>query len=193
MYYKLITTVSLLIISFSASAGTISATPSAAIDQVNFFESIGQSFEAIDTNVEAGLAFRCINCSSLNDDNLLYSLYEGVGTAGTLLDTQEFSLADNFSGFFLADFSDIDLVIGDLYSLVVDVIGESPFWGLSRASRNSELSPFLGDAIRQGTAFPDDTFAIQVTGVSVVPVPAAAWLFGSAMLGLLGFSRRKKA
>ena len=29
--------------------------------------------------------------------------------------------------------------------------------------------------------------------VSTVPVPAAAWLFGSGLLGLVGFARRKKA
>lgn len=32
-----------------------------------------------------------------------------------------------------------------------------------------------------------------VHGVSAVPVPAAAWLFGSGLLGLVGFARRKKA
>ena len=31
------------------------------------------------------------------------------------------------------------------------------------------------------------------TGVSAVPIPAAAWLFGSGLLGLVGVSRRKKA
>ena len=30
-------------------------------------------------------------------------------------------------------------------------------------------------------------------GASVVPVPAAAWLFGSGLLGLVGIARRKKA
>ena len=30
-------------------------------------------------------------------------------------------------------------------------------------------------------------------GYSVVPVPAAAWLFGSGLIGLVGFARRKKA
>jgi hypothetical protein len=35
-------------------------------------------------------------------------------------------------------------------------------------------------------------FDVQVTGVSTVPVPAAAWLFGSAILGLVGVGRRKK-
>lgn len=38
-----------------------------------------------------------------------------------------------------------------------------------------------------------DSFRIDTLEVSAVPVPAAAWLFGSALLGMFGFSRRKKA
>jgi hypothetical protein len=30
-------------------------------------------------------------------------------------------------------------------------------------------------------------------GSTVVPVPAAVWLFGSGLLGLIGIARRKKA
>jgi len=33
---------------------------------------------------------------------------------------------------------------------------------------------------------------VQLT-VSAVPVPAAVWLFGSALIGLVGFSKRRKA
>lgn len=33
-----------------------------------------------------------------------------------------------------------------------------------------------------------NTFSMQ----AVVPVPAAAWLFGSGAIGLLGFSKRSK-
>ncbi|MCP3675834.1 MAG: PEP-CTERM sorting domain-containing protein [Gammaproteobacteria bacterium] len=29
--------------------------------------------------------------------------------------------------------------------------------------------------------------------VSAVPVPAAFWLFGTALIGLIGFSKRRKA
>ena len=29
--------------------------------------------------------------------------------------------------------------------------------------------------------------------VSAVPVPAAVWLFGSGLIGLIGIARRKKA
>jgi len=35
-------------------------------------------------------------------------------------------------------------------------------------------------------------WAVQSGDVSAVPVPAAAWLFGSGLLGLIGIARRKK-
>ena len=35
--------------------------------------------------------------------------------------------------------------------------------------------------------------AFEVFNVSSVPVPAAVWLFGSGLLGLIGIARRKKA
>ncbi|MDH5396415.1 MAG: VPLPA-CTERM sorting domain-containing protein [Gammaproteobacteria bacterium] len=42
--------------------------------------------------------------------------------------------------------------------------------------------------------FLDDTDLVAATApaVSAVPVPAAAWLFGSALLGFIGVNRRKK-
>ena len=36
-------------------------------------------------------------------------------------------------------------------------------------------------------------WAVQSGDVSAVPVPAAVWLFGSGLIGLVGFARRKKA
>jgi len=39
---------------------------------------------------------------------------------------------------------------------------------------------------------PTSDFAFQIAGnVSAVPVPAAVWLFGSGLIGLIGFARRK--
>lgn len=37
----------------------------------------------------------------------------------------------------------------------------------------------------------DATFTGEVYSISAVPVPAAAWLFGSALLGLVGMGRRR--
>jgi len=33
----------------------------------------------------------------------------------------------------------------------------------------------------------------SISPISTVPVPAAAWLFGSGLIGLVGLARRKKA
>lgn len=38
-----------------------------------------------------------------------------------------------------------------------------------------------------------EKFNITVSGVAAVPVPAAVWLFGSGLLGLVGVARRKKS
>jgi len=54
------------------------------------------------------------------------------------------------------------------------------------------------------TSFTDDSFYLKVASsshglvsstfaISSVPVPAAAWLFGSGLLGLVGIARRKNA
>lgn len=41
--------------------------------------------------------------------------------------------------------------------------------------------------------FLDDGNFADFTEVSAIPVPAALWLFGSGLLGLVGISRRKKS
>jgi len=38
-----------------------------------------------------------------------------------------------------------------------------------------------------------DAWAVQSGDVSAVPVPAAVWLFGSGLIGLVGFARRKQS
>jgi hypothetical protein len=38
-----------------------------------------------------------------------------------------------------------------------------------------------------------DITSIHVDGITAIPVPAAVWLFGSGLLGLVGVARRKKA
>ena len=38
-----------------------------------------------------------------------------------------------------------------------------------------------------------DNLQFNAAPLSTVPVPAAAWLFGTALIGLVGFSKRRKA
>lgn len=61
-----------------------------------------------------------------------------------------------------------------------------------------DLSSFTGSIVGtsisgSGLAAETTEFNYSVSGVSAVPVPAAAWLFGSALLGLGGIARRKRA
>jgi hypothetical protein len=61
--------------------------------------------------------------------------------------------------------------------LIADTIGGSPMIA----------GPFTG----YNANF--DITSITVTSIQAVPVPAAVWLFGSGLLGLVGIARRKKA
>jgi hypothetical protein len=35
--------------------------------------------------------------------------------------------------------------------------------------------------------------SVSFDGAAVIPVPAAVWLFGTALIGLVGFGKRKTA
>ncbi|MFK5914193.1 MAG: VPLPA-CTERM sorting domain-containing protein [Woeseiaceae bacterium] len=52
---------------------------------------------------------------------------------------------------------------------------------------------FGADRVLEYAISPTDSMRISTVGISTVPVPAAAWLFGSGLLGLVGMARRKRA
>jgi len=72
---------------------------------------------------------------------------------------------------------------GDIYNGFAGTPGNS----LGAFTATSVSDATFGSLV--GSAFGDFTFA----AASPVPVPAAVWLFGSGMLGLIGIARRKKA
>jgi len=82
------------------------------------------------------------------------------------------SLGDTF------DFLTAETIIGDFDLLTLMTLGNGLDWQLD----------YLIDEI--GTT---DIARLSVVEASVVPVPAAIWLFGSGLIGLIGIARRKKA
>jgi len=56
---------------------------------------------------------------------------------------------------------------------------------------NNNATDFQLGCITPGSVNIAGSGDCSVTSVSAVPVPAAAWLFGSGILGLVGFARRK--
>ena len=91
---------------------------------------------------------------------------------------------------------------GSVLALALVTLGAAPGWvalpcaGLGcgyTADTSSPTSPYLGDS-PIGSTLGDEVFAVWTpAAVSAVPLPAAAWLFGSALLGLIGYSKRKGA
>jgi hypothetical protein len=102
---------------------------------------------------------------------------------------------DNVAGFLNADVSSFltgvttaDFEIAVLTFSTVGVLGTSPL-DLSVGTYPGGAALVWADA--DGFAIPQPTY---VDGsVEVVPVPAAVWLFGSGLLGLIGVARRYKA
>ena len=56
---------------------------------------------------------------------------------------------------------------------------------------NNNLLDFQQGCLTPGSANISGTGDCSIPRVSAVPVPAAAWLFGSGILGLAGFARRR--
>ena len=53
-------------------------------------------------------------------------------------------------------------------------------------------SLMLPDGVGPANGFPDQFPAVWLSAESVVPLPAAVWLFGSGLLGLIGVSKWKR-
>ena len=99
------------------------------------------------------------------------NVYDGLGATGKLLAT--LNLAAQFSQ---------------------DCSGD-PTGGFCNFSPIGVLFDGIAKSIDFGgtanfTGFDNITFGSAAPGISPVPLPAAAWLFGSALLGFAGFKRR---
>jgi len=67
----------------------------------------------------------------------------------------------------------------------------NPVMALKRGDRGFDATA-TNPLTMQVSDFSDDNASLLVRS-TVVPVPAAVWLFGSGLIGLVGFARRKKA
>lgn len=76
-------------------------------------------------------------------------------------------------------------------------IADSGYWtgteNISSPGRVWGLNMTKGVYYSSKTFYNAHAWAVYSGGVSAVPVPAAVWLFGSGLLGLVGIARRKQA
>ncbi len=79
--------------------------------------------------------------------------------------------------------------------LFVNLVAGSYWSGLQDPSNPSDVFAFNFGAGGQGTpnkGISNNVWAVHDGDIGAVPIPAALWLFGSGLLGLIGFSKRKK-
>jgi hypothetical protein len=102
---------------------------------------------------------------------------------------------------FSNDLGSINNVSGTLSEVLVSafpgvstgafVVATVEFLAVGLGASNLTLSEAAGNPWASDGSSINPTFANG--SVTVVPIPAAMWLFGSGLVGLIGISRRKKA
>jgi len=112
------------------------------------------------------------NCINSEMGNLFYNVLGGV--VGTSISTTHNSNYDLFS----------NIQVG-MYWSSTDYSADRA-WAFSSNTGN-QSSSFYKEVANPYA------WAVYSGDVSAVPVPAAVWLFGSGLIGLVGFARRKKA
>jgi len=142
-------------------------------------------------------------------DNLLKSANRGVGvvTAG-----QEITVSFDYRG----TTADGGVIFAELFSEIdgggvsdAQLLSGGPFFGVPGdpdAWQSFSVTTTLGSDVSGGVTLQlksscggaascvsDVYFDNASMTVAAVPVPAAVWLFGSGLLGLIGVARRKKA
>ncbi|HEB56496.1 MAG TPA: VPLPA-CTERM sorting domain-containing protein [Gammaproteobacteria bacterium] len=176
---------------FTTAANAIVVYPALDIQQMNgdggvFSDSTGLTMDAT--------AITVIN----SDGSVVYDftdqtfyLTSDVSGSGTLSIGDGSLLTASFSNLELVDLS---LVSPGSATFNADLIytGGSMAANLQVGRIEGAINVTTG-SVGLGIDFTADSLTAKVGEVQAVPVPAAVWLFGSGLLGLVGMAKRKKA
>ena len=191
----------------SANAALILQDQTAGTNTIWYAGVLGQTFTAEDAKISA-IAFSFADVNNLTtigrdipNENISMLLYDGIGNAGSLLHTETQLLTPGIMKTFVDfNFSSVDLVVGSFYTAIVQ--SSNVRWAVDRGQHSTNSGPIAGkidyvggDAILDGAIETnlDLRFRVSPLSVSAVPIPAAAWLFGTALIGLVGLGKRRKA
>ncbi len=90
--------------------------------------------------------------------------------------------------------TEVAVLLSDLGLSKSDFVDHALDWAYLGVAVSNPSSPatdlFANDHFAEAQGFGQEYDTIRMG--TVVPIPAAVWLFGSGLLGLFGFSRRKK-
>ena len=197
----------LLLVSFSASA--------AIIDQSQLTYDIGIPFEIPTSpgpnvsNIPTGQSFTAgitglltqidiyANGQYLGMNDLTMEIRSGDGLGGTILGSLTQTVGPipggpGLSGIILnidTTSLGVNVVSGSSYTfLFTNITGSGDLY--TRGVLGSRVNPYSGGRSYNPTAYGDTVDWDYAFQTHVVPLPAAVWLFGSALIGLIGLKRR---
>ncbi len=113
----------------------------------------------------------------LSDDGLMLGYYQKYDIDNAYLGNYAFS--------FTIDDGFLDL------GLLVDGFDDDGWLSLASAISSNKAGQIIGNGTLDGV--PGSSTYLLTPQVSAVPVPSAVWFFGSGLIGLIGFTKRKKA
>jgi hypothetical protein len=172
--------VTLIFISNQLSAATISWSPastSASVSDIFVVDIVGSGFGS---NVDGGgvnfsYDASIVNVLSVSIDAVVWDL--GFNDTGTI---------DNILG-------SVDGIMVNAWSAVTGsfTVASVTFQAVGNGLTGLSLSQFALNPWASGGSALNPGYTSGLIDVAPVPVPAAVWLFGSGLIGLLGFAKRK--
>lgn len=180
---KKIMILSLLLLSGQSFAATITTTGPSTVNLNDIFtvDIVGTGFVG---NVDGGgvnLAFdqNVFNVLSVSIDESVWN-FGSTGISTGSID----NVTGTVDGIMVNTFADVsgDFVVATLEVQAVG-LGDNSLFQLSALG----INPWASSGSLINPSFSDSSIS-----VSAVPVPAAIWLFGSGLIGIIGMARRKK-
>ena len=162
----------------AATVGFDPATSNVIEDDVFWVDIVASGFPATDGGgVDLAFDPSVVNVLSVSIDPTVWNFVTSTGSID--------NTAGSVDGIMVNDFDYVDPLAGDFIvaTLQLKAVGI----GTTLLSLSEyDLNPWASGGTRI-----DPTYLSGIVNVSPIPLPAAAWLFGSALLGLLGWQRRR--
>ena len=205
----------LAMVSFNVNAalidnGTYTSDDVSGLDWLDVTETAGLSYNDVQTQLAIRGLYEGWMYATAIQFNELISNYVGYAVNGG--EKPNYFVGDRIDGLVVLLGSTLDTSYLDEFGATFDatngyaegdgvdfsygLLAQGTDWGPRRAmimDDNREGMRDYSDAY-EVVSYPDDpqiSIGSYLIRTSVVPVPAAVWLFGSGLIGLIGFARRK--
>jgi len=195
----------LTVISVNANAAIIDNTTyttdtASGLDWLDLTETVGRTYDDISSKFGSGQEFDGWRYATLLEVTSFWNAFGGNDSYYNTVSTQNNGLTDTVSplwGYTNCDVATCDSGLRYSWAITANTLTVSGTHGsvfLSDYAVDTDEVKLTFGAINDTASSINIGHAlVRGEALSAVPVPAAAWLFGSGLLGLIGVARRKKS